>query len=211
MQASYTLSYATDDMSGPPAYSIVPKSFFPGAYTDDMGHSAFDQRNRAVVNFVWQPVVNNKHDAVSRYLLNGWALSGIATYASSMHTTPLVEVEGQQFTGITMDYTTNIFGTDGWSRSPINGVNTIPIGTQLSVNVRLTRALPFTERLRGRLVFEAYNATNHLNITSVNTIAYTAASGLLTPVTGLGTPTGDYAYPTGSGARHVQISFRLDF
>jgi len=211
VQASYTYSIATDDMSGPPAYSLVPSTFFPGAYTDDKAHSAFDQRHRAVIDFTWQPVVSKKNNAVSRFLLNGWALTGIANYASSMHVTPTVEVQGQQFSGIVMDYTSNLFGTDGWSRSPVQSVNTIPLGAQFHVDARLSRSLPFTERLRGRLMLELFNATNHQNNTSVNTTAYTAANGTLTPAIGLGTPTGDYSSPTGSGARRMQVAFRLDF
>ena len=211
MQASYTYSLATDDVSGPPAYSTVPSNFFPGDYNGDKGTSPFDQRHLAVINWTWQPVVNQKTDALSRYLLNGWAVSGIATYASAMHTTPLVEVAGQQFSGITMDYTSNLLGTGGWSRVPTQGVNTLPIGVLTSVDVRVSRALPFTARFKGRLMFEVFNATNHVNNTSVNTIAYTAVSGTITPVTGLGAPTGDYSYPTGSAARRMQAVFRLDF
>jgi hypothetical protein len=211
VQASYTWSLATDDVSGPPAYSIVPANFFPGDYNGDQGHSSFDQRNRAVVNWTWQPVVSKKNDALSRFLLNGWTVSGIATYASSMSTTPLVEVLGQQFSGVTMDYTNSLLGSGGWSRVPFEGVNTVPIGVHANVDLRVSRSLPLSQRLKGRLMFEVYNATNHQNNTSVNTIAYTAVSSILTPAPGLGIPTGDYSYPTGSAARHIQVAFRLDF
>jgi hypothetical protein len=222
VQASYTWSHATDDMSGPPSISIAPSNFAPGDYRGDTGASLFDQRHRAVLNWVWQPMVNKKNDALSRFLLNGWRVSGIATYASSMYVSPLVEVMGQQFpsppgatgvnaTGITMSFPSSLNGTGGWARAPYMDVNSLPLGKHSSVDLRVTRALPFTARLKGLMTFEAFNATNHQNNTSVNTIAYTALSGVLHPVTGLGTATGDYAYPYGSGARRVQVSFRLEF
>jgi hypothetical protein len=213
VQASYTWSHAYDDLSGPPSYSIVQTNYNPGNYADDTGPSRFDQRNRAVLNWTWQPVVNKRTDALSRYLLNGWLVSGIATYTSSMFATPLVEVVGQQFSvgDITMTYPSSLNGTGGWSRVPFENVNILPIGSHLNLDARVSRNLPFSARLQGKLVFEVFNATNRQNPTAVNTIAYTAITGTLTPVTRLGTPISDSAYPYGSGARRVQVAFRLDF
>jgi len=210
VQAAYTWSHSIDDVSGPPGYSIVPSTYFPGDYTGDRGNSAFDQRNRGVLNFVWQPVVNKK-DPVSRYLLNGWLITGIATYNSSMFATPLVEVQGQQFTGYTMQYTNSLNGTNGWSRVPFEKTGGLPIGTRQNLDVRASKALPITERLRAQLMVEAFNATNHENVSAINTIAFTAVSGTLKPVTGLGAPIASYGYPYGSSARHIQVSLRLDF
>jgi len=213
VQASYTWSHAYDDLSGPPSFSIVPSNYSPGNYAADTGPSLYDQRNRAVLNWTWQPVVNKKNDALSRYLLNGWRVSGIATYTSSTFVTPLVEVAGQQFSvgKITMSYPSSLNGTGGWSRVPFENVNILPIGSHLDLDARVSRTVPFTTRLQGKLMFEVFNVTNHQNNSSVNTIAYTATSGTLTPVTGLGTPIADTAYPFGSGARRVQVAFRLDF
>jgi hypothetical protein len=211
VQASYTWSRAIDDVSGPPAISVLPSNYGPGNYRGDTGLSQFDQRNRGVVNWVWQPVVNKSSDVLSRFLLNGWQVSGIATYTSTMYATPLVEVAGQQFTGITMAYPGSLNGSGGWSRVPFENPGILPIGAHSSVDVRVSKALPFTDRLKGVLRFEVFNATNHQNNTAVNTIAYTAVSGVLKPVTGLGTPIADYSYPYGSGARRAQVALRLEF
>jgi Carboxypeptidase regulatory-like domain/TonB dependent receptor len=210
-QASYTWSHAVDDVSGPPSYSNIPGNYFPADYTGDRGNAAFDQRNRAVVNFVWQPIVTKKTDKVSRYLLNGWLVSGIGTYASSMYATPLVEVQGQQFTGLTMTYTSVLNGTDGWSRAPFLQISSLPIGAHESVDLRVSKALPITERLKARLIFEGFNLLNHDNVSAVNTIAFTAASGTLKPVAGLGAPIESYGYPYGSSARRLQVAVRFDF
>ncbi len=212
VQASYTLSHAQDDLSGPPILnSVVPSNYAPGDFAGDYGRSAFDQRNRVVVNFIWQPVVNHKTDILSSFLLNGWLVSGIATYGSSMSVTPTVEVQGQQFAGLKMDFTTSLNGTGGWSRVPFEPVNVLPLGSSSSVDLRLSRSLPFTARLKGQLTLEALNAFNHENVSAVNTIAYTAVSGVVTPVIGLGAPIASYGYPFGTSARRVQAAFRLEF
>ena len=211
VQASYTWSHATDDFSGPPAYSIISANTFPGAYAGDRGNAQFDQRNRGVVNWNWQPVFSKGKDALSRFVLNGWLISGIGTYESSMYATPTVQVIGQQFTGVTMLYTTSLNATDGWSRVPFQPIGTLPIGTHQNIDVRISKALPFTERFQGRLMFQAYNVANHANYSAVNTIGYTAVSGVLKPVTGVGLPIASYGYPFGTTARHLEVVFRLDF
>jgi hypothetical protein len=212
LQASYTWSHATDDVSGPPVEnSVVPSNYFPGDYTGDRGNSAFDQRNRAVLNFTWKPVVNKRTDTLSRFLLNGWLISGIGTYSSSMYATPTVQVQGQQFTGETMDFTTSLNGTNGWSRAPFLQNASLPLGARSNVDVRVSKTLPITERLKAQLTVEAFNATNHENVSAVNTIAFTAVSGTLKPVTGLGAPIASYGYPYGSSARRIQVAFRLEF
>jgi hypothetical protein len=212
LQASYTWSHATDDVSAPRVgNSVVPSTYFPGDYTGDRANSAFDQRNRAVVNFVWQPVISKKTDVLSRFLLNGWLVSGIGTYSASMYVTPLIEVQGQQFNGYVMDYATSLNGTNGWSRVPFEQVNSLPLGSRTNVDARLSKWLPFTERFKGLLTVEAFNATNHQNVSAVNTTAFTAVSGVLKPVSGLGAPIASYGYPYGSAARRVQVGFRLEF
>jgi Carboxypeptidase regulatory-like domain/TonB dependent receptor len=215
-QATYTWSHAFDDLSGPRVpNTTVNSNSFPSSYKGDWGPSQFDQRNHAVANFTWQPKVN-RSDALSRFLLNGWLVSGIATYSSSMYATPLVEVDGQQFavttsvnTKITMDYPSSPNGTGGWSRVPFQAVNILPIGSQLSIDPRVSKTVPFTERLHGQFTVEAFNVTNHRNVSAVNTIAYTATGGVLTPVAGLGLPISSYGYPFGTTARHMEVSFRL--
>jgi hypothetical protein len=218
LQASYTWSHSNDDMSGPQVLnSIVPANYFPSSYVGDQGPSAFDQRNHAVANFVWQPVVN-RTDALSRFLLNGWLISGIVTYSSSIYQTPTVEVIGQQFTvtntvntKITMDFPSSLNGTGGWSRMPLDAVNILPLGSTFNVDARLSKMVPFTSRLHGTFALDAFNASNHKNISAVDTIGYTATLGVISPVPGVGTPTASYGYPFGSAARHVEVSFHLNW
>ena len=215
-QAAYTWSHSFDDMSGPPVQnSIIPSNYFPSSYVGDEGPSAFDQRNHATVNFMFAPVVH-KTDAISRFLLNGWLISGIGTYSASMYATPIVLVDGQQFPtktsttpAIIMNFPSSLNGTGGWSRVPFEAVNILPLGSQFNIDARVAKTIPFTERLHGQFAFDAFNVTNHKNVSAVDTIAYTATLGVISPVAGVGTPIASYGYPFGSTSRHVQVSFRL--
>jgi hypothetical protein len=211
LQTSYTYSQATDDVGGPPVVSIAPSYTNPQDYRSDQGPSTFNQRHRLTLNWTWQPRVTKGNSIPERFFLNGWQLSGIATAASSLHETALVDVMGQQFTGVTMAFPTSLSGFGGWSRVPFYAVNTLPIGNQYNVDARVTRELPFTSRLKGILMIEAYNALNHKNYTSVDPVAFTAVSGVLKPVANVGTPNADYGYSYGTNARRIQVALRLVF
>src|SRR5271157_4929058 len=211
VQASYTYSQAKDDIGGPPVVSIVPSNSYMASYRGDEGPSAFDQRHRLVLNWIWQPRVTKGNSIPERFFLNGWQLSGIATAASTLHESALVDVMGQQFTGVTMAFPTTLNGSGGWSRVPFDAVNTLRIGNQYSVDARITRELPFTKRLKGILMIEAYNALNHKKYSSVEPIALTSFSGVLKPVAAVGTPNADYGYPYGSNARRIQVALKIVF
>ena len=217
LQAAYTWSHSIDDMSGPMVQnSIVPSNQFPTSYAGDRGPSLFDQRNHAVVNFTWQPVVSKKNDALSRFVLNGWLFSGIGTYSASMYVTPIVLVQGQQFPtktsttpAIVMDFPNTLNGSGGWSRVPFENVNSLPLGSWLDIDLQASKIVPFTARLKGQFTVQAFNVTNHMNVSAVNTIAYTSMLGILSPVTGLGAPIASNGYPFGTTARHLQVAFKL--
>jgi hypothetical protein len=209
VQASYTRSTATDNISGSPILGFIPSNTHPGDYGTDQGPSALDQRNRAVVNWTWQPTLSAGGSSALRYVVNGWQVSGIATLASSLPQTPLVLVLGQQFPGTTMDYTNSLDGSGGWARAPFVGVNSLSTGSQYNVDARLTRTLQFTERLKAMLMFEAFNALNTQFNTSVNTLAYTATNGVIRPVPGAGAGNAAFGFPYGANARSAQVAFRL--
>jgi hypothetical protein len=108
-----------------------------------------------------------------------------------------------------MDYTDSLNGSGGWSRVPWENVNILPLGSQFNIDARVSKTVPFTARLHGTFALDAFNATNHRNISAVQTLAYTSTLGIVTPVPGVGTPTASYGYPFGSTARHVEVSFHL--
>jgi hypothetical protein len=205
VEASYTWSHAIGDTSGPWALVSVPFSTYSGNPAADRGDTNTDQRHRAVVVWSWQPRVTRSTSWLARYLLNGWQHSAVATLASALPATALVQVAGQQFSGTTMLYTSSLNGSGGWSRAPFERVNGLRMGAQYTLNARLARALPFTETVRGNLVLEGFNVFDNQFTTGVNTIAYTASGGVIKPVAGAGS--GNAA----SSPRRAQLAFRLEF
>ncbi len=211
VDGSYTWQQLLDTQSGPLIFNTVPLSSYNGNYNLDKGKSNLDQTQRGVVKLVWEPTLTSSKSTVARFALNGWKLSAIATIATGLPETALVNVQGQQFVGISMSYTSSMTGTGGWNRMPLDQINSLSTGAMHPVNLRLTRGLPFTERFRGELMFEAFNAFNSQFNTSVNNVAYVAQSGVLKPVTGLGDGNASWGPIDGTNARRMQVGFRLMF
>ncbi len=210
--ASYTWSHAVDDVNGPPAVAgIIPSSFFVGNFGQLRANANFDQPSRGVVEWTWQPVFSHGDSVFDRYVINGWRLSAAATIASGLKETPLVEVNGQQFTGQTLAYPTSLNGSGGWSIAPFLGVNTLSTGMEYNVDARLSREIPIIERVHAMLMLEGFNALNTQFNTSVNTLAYLATSGVLHALPGVGLGNSAAGYPWGDNARHVQIALRVVF
>jgi hypothetical protein len=204
-EGSYTWSHAVDNVSGTPVVAgFVPISTVPGQFGTERADSSFNQPNRVVLRWIYQPKFAN-------VFLRGWQLSGTGSLASSLGETPLVQMNGQQFTGVTMPYTTSLNGTGGWSRVPFQGINSLLTGPQYNVDARLSREIPFTDRVRGRLMFEAFNVFNMQYNTSLNTVAYQATGGILRPVAGVGMGNGADGFPWGDNSRHLQVALRIVF
>jgi hypothetical protein len=211
LQATYTWSHAIDDVGGTLVSGGVPWYSYNGVNGIDRGSSSADQRHRAVFHAIWRPAPSKSGSAFARYLVNGWQISTIATLASAQPETALVVVNGQQFSGITFPYTGSMNGTGSWSRVPFYPVNSLYSDPRYTLNTRLTRTLPFTERVQGKLMFEVFNLLNVQYATGVNVLAYTATSGILQPVTGTGTGNSASGYGNGTTGRSAHVAFRLTF
>jgi len=208
-QFSYTFSHATDDVGQTPTILFMGLPSLQVGNRPDEGLSNFDQRHRVVVDWVWQPTVHSS--GVTSALLNGWQISGIATVASGLPATPMVAVMGQQFSGVTMAYTTSLNGSGGWARVPFAQVNSLRAPRQSDLSARVSRTIRATERINVMLLIEAFNALNSQQATSVQTLAYTATSGVLRPVAGVGDGIGSYGFPYGTNARRAQVGLRIIF
>jgi hypothetical protein len=211
VQSSYTLSHAIDDTGGLLIAGSIPLLDSNSGFTSNRDSSATDQRHRFVVNATWQPRFLKSNGIAARYLVNGWQVSTIGTVASGQPTTALVMANETQYSGVTPLFPYTLDGSGGWSREPFGSVASYRTGAQRNVNGRLARSIPITERIKGLLAFEVFNALNSQPITSVNTIAYSASAGVLKPVAGAGSGAAATSYPYGTNARSAQASFRITF
>ncbi|MBZ5496603.1 MAG: TonB-dependent receptor [Acidobacteriia bacterium] len=211
---SYTWSHAIDDADMQGASWNIGWNYnnvtTPGNYMADRGSSSLDQRHRAVINLMWQPTFTQSNSAFARYFVNGWQFSAITTLASAHPTTATVNVSGTQFTGVFLTYTT-MNGSGGWNRVPFWPVSSLDVDQYYRADARLTRVLPFNERVKLNLMFEAFNLSNTITNTGVNTQAYTATLGVLRPTANLGVGNQSQGFPDGTNARRCQVSMRLFF
>ncbi len=189
-QINYTWSHAIDDANMQGASNNISSTFnnatFNGNYPLDKGSSTLDQRHRASINWMWRPTFTTSTSTVARYFVNGWELSGITTLASAHPISPTINGASTSangvFPGVTLAYST-INGSGGFNRVPFLPLGIIDIDRTYNVDARITRGLPFGERVKANLSFEAFNAFNTIHNTSAQTAAYSVlAGGILRPV-----------------------------
>jgi len=223
-QIAYTWSHAIDDGNEQGASWNISNTFVnvtnPGDYRFDRGSSTLDQRHRASINWIWAPMIMHGNSAFAKYVVNGWQLSTITTLASAHPVTATMNGASTSangvFAGVTLANST-INGSGGWNRVPFLPVGTLNVDQIYTVDARITRTFPISERVKLNLAFEAFNATNTIHNTAVQTSAYSVNSGgILKPVlTGgvslLGTGSQSQGFPDGTNARRCQVAARVIF
>jgi hypothetical protein len=217
---SYTWSHAIDYGQGQGddninrfANNTSLGNLFNGDFRGDKGNGALDQRHRFNLTWVARHNFTRRTDAFSKYVLNHWQLSGVTTLASGRPTFATVfivsHIAGRQFPFFTL----NGFGGD--TRVPFWPVNAARLDPIYRLDARLTKTLPFSERWRMNLNFEAFNVTNSPYDTNIGSgtahNAYNATNGVLTPLAGYGVGTQSAGFPDGTNVRRAQVSLRLVF
>jgi Carboxypeptidase regulatory-like domain/TonB dependent receptor len=213
--ASYTFSKVIDGV--PDATAVVPFSsddakmvadpLNPGL---DRGPGVNDQRHRFVFSAVWDLDNYARHfSRGTRYLLGGWQLSGILTAQS-----------GQPYSAM-VNSDLNGDGNSRTDRTPGVGRDTFYLPNFVSLDPRITKNVPFTERVKAQLILEAYNSLNRVNYTSVNTTQYSVSTSaavcgiartpcLAPPATAFGAPLSTQLNFS-PGPRIVQVSAKITF
>jgi len=194
--------------------SVLNNSIYNGDYRQDKGSGQLDQRHRLVFSWVAAHNFTARTDAFSKYVLNNWQLSGVLTLSSERPTFTNVFIVGSPAPGVTLPFfSLTGFGGDG--RPPFWPVNAGRLDGINKLDARITKALPFSERFKLTLNFEAFNVTNspyNTNIGSGTTHqAFTSTNGVLAPTPGYGVGTASAAYPDGTNVRRAQVSLRLVF
>jgi hypothetical protein len=210
---AYTWSHARDLSQGGAGsntfFTDGPSTIANGNYNAEKGTSVLDQRHRLVVTGLLTLPVRNFESRVAGQLLNGWQLSLIQTSASGQYVTPTMLVSGAQYTGQAFTNTLNGFG--GSSQVPFLARQSIPLDSIHRLDSRFTKSFDLREDAKLSFNFEVFNTFNRVTNTSVNTTAYQARAGVISPVSGLGNGTASGGFPDGTNARRAQVSMRLVF
>ncbi len=164
---------------------------------NDRGPGAADIRHRFVFSAVWDiNYWNNNSNFFMKYVLGGWQLSTIAQVQS-----------GRVFNRAVSGDPNNDQNTAN-DRVPGIGRNTITGPAFEAVDLRISRDIPLhAERVRLRLLGEAFNLTNRANFNGLQNTQYgfTAATQVFTPRT-------DFLRPTSTfDPRILQLAVKLIF
>ncbi len=165
VQTSYTFSKVIDD--DPDQTSVVVGTDDAKNAQDTLqpnlerGRGNADIRHRFVLSGVWNiDYANSLQNGILRALLRGYELSTITTVQS-----------GRPFTA-TVGADVNNDGNTRTDRPPYVGRNTINGPNFADVDLRFSREIGLYERLRMRLIFEAFNLTNRVNFDTILATQY---------------------------------------
>jgi carboxypeptidase family protein len=215
--ASYTFGKVIDD--NPDATAVVPFSSDDAKMVadplnprTDRGLGVNDQSQRFVLSAIWD--LDSYAHSFShgwRYLLGGWQLSGIFTAETGQPYSALVNSD------------LNGDSNSRTDRTPGVGRDTFYLPNFVSLDPRITKSIPITERVKAQLILEAYNSLNTTNFTSVSTTQFSASTSATTcagtpdPNLCLVQPKTPFQTPLSTqlnfspGARIVQLSAKITF
>ena len=217
--ASYTWAHQIDDGQGAGTNALFFSSVgsgssaspvtYNGNYKFDKGSGTLDQRHRFVLSFAESPTFTRRTGAFYKYAVNNWMLNGLVTFAAGRPETATVYTQDTPVSGMFSANSLNGFG--GNSRVPfwpVNGLYTPPI---YRADLILGKKLPFSERYQASIRFEAYNVTNTIVDTSLQSEAFTERGKVLTPYSAYGAGTASGGFPDGTNARRLQLALRFTF
>jgi len=211
---AYTWSHAIDTANQGGGSNAIffsgPGSTFNGDNSGDKGSSSLDQRHRLVLTSIWEPTWGKKSAAkLVKFAAANWQFSHLTTFGSAQAFTTTMRVVGAPFTGAAFNTSLNGFGGSG--RVPFLPFTNLPLDPINRMDARVTKILPFVEKIQGAISFEAFNVTNSQYNTGIISELYNASAGVIRPSIGTGTGTASQGFPDGTNARRAQVSFRLVF
>jgi outer membrane receptor protein involved in Fe transport len=214
--ANYTWSHALDYNQNESTSPSTNNWFDPnGNARANYGNSTFNVPNRFVAwALLAYPMPNS--NGWKRYVADGW------------HLNPIVQIQNG------LPYSAGVSGTiSGAAGSGVNGSgnsgyllqlgrNTLRQPNTISTDVRLQKDVRVSERFNFELLAEAFNILNHVNVTGINSTAYSISGSNLkynpfnAGTTGI---TGQSGFSSITNAnsnfvysqRQMQLGVKLDF
>jgi len=208
VQASYTLSKATDDGQGSQTFTSGNNVLNPFDLSLEQGPSNFDIPHKFSASVVWQPQYFRNHDGFVRHLLDGWTISPIISISSGSTYSAGVTGNAPSVMGVSST-STGILGAGGVGRLPTLERNSFRRPGVEVVDLRIGKKFMPAERLSFELFGEAFNLFNHVNFTSVGTRLYSISGSNLNFDSLFGTPTGASSFFLTQ--RQIQIGAKLSF
>jgi outer membrane receptor protein involved in Fe transport len=209
--AAYTYSKAKDDrpdqtavVVGADDAKIVENQVNPST---DYGRSDTDLRHRFVFSPVYQiGTIKWSDNATAKALFSDYTFSTIMQFQQGSPYSALVGNDP------------NNDGNRSNDRLPGTVRNQFTSPSVYQVDLRVTRALRFGEKVRVKLIGEAFNIFNRSNVVLVNNIAYNLTGGVLvqpSPVTAFGTPRSFSSPASGTttfaSPRQLQLAIKVNF
>lgn len=199
----------------------------PADFTKNYGRAGFDRAHAFAGSFVWQIPFAQKLSGVSKWVLDGWQLSGIVTAytgtpldfntnATNLHAPGNTQRPNMSSTPTVFGnygpgqlyFDPTVFSTPAATLTGVNGVAYAPFG-QLTrnssidgpgywnVDASIFKSLPFTESIRGELRVDTFNTFNHPNPGNPNVTVTAQTFGQITGMA--------------SSSRLVRFGFRVIF
>ena len=176
LQAGFTWSKALDDDQNSITFTSSNVPMNPFNRRQDYSLSDFDQRRRFTMSTVWQLPTHRIESRNLRRAVHGFQLSGIVTLA-----------DGRPYSGSISGnpspsgIQSGLLGVGGSSRVPYIGRNTFTGPGVANLDMRLSREISLSERIRWQLILEAFNVTNRVQVTGINTTQYNIRGSVLFP------------------------------
>ena len=217
---SHALDYNQNESTSPSANNWFDPWANPRA---NYGNSSFNIPNRLVA---WA-LLNYPGTATNwvKYLSNGWHLNPIVQAQNGLPYS--AGLSGTEPTTTYGNYTysaagSGINGSGSSSYLVQIGRNTFKQPTTVNVDMRLQKDIPFMEgKYNLELLGEVFNLLNYVNVTSVNSTAYTISGNTLTyqPFASTGGVSGESGFGAVTNAnsnfvysqRQIQLGIKLDF
>jgi hypothetical protein len=226
IRARYTFAHAADWNPNETAQVTGSSVFDPSDFHQEYGASNLDVRHSASGAVIWEPRWNLSREAGR--LINGWMLSGIGQFHSGLpYTMRTAGSLAEEFTTSgtpIVGLATGMNGFGGDNRVYGVGRNRYRYPQTWKADLRLGKRFNIGHERQLELMAESFNLFNHQNVSELETVGYTIASGsasgalpTLNYMTGLKSGQTEFGTPRNINAtdlyreRQIQLGARMRF